>query len=375
MDPVPFCDKRYPFTGSFQLVNHGDTYSFNPRIITRRETRKTTVSGKKNHCLRKDLFNQSFRKDMIERNDSVQKALLISLLVSCISLSIKIYAFIATGATAALSDAAESVVHLFAVMFVVYGYYLSRKPPDEDHHYGHERVEFLSVGAEGAVIIIAGLTIIYHAVMNMITGIDIGNLTTGIYLVIVAALINLGLGLYVIRVGKREKNMIAISNGKHTLTDVWTSAGVVGALLLIQLTGWVFMDIIISLLIASVIMYEAYKLLRYSIRGLMDTRKPEIDRALKEVLKELLPGKVKDWHHLRHRTSGRTTWIELHLVFEDEISLKEAHDSATRLERKMIDALDTDAVITLHLEPDEAHEGSHDILRGANRGKNLDDYA
>ncbi|TVR14886.1 MAG: cation diffusion facilitator family transporter, partial [Balneolaceae bacterium] len=106
---------------------------------------------------------------MMAHKDPVKKALLISLIVSSISLAIKIGAFIITGSTAALSDAAESVVHFFAVMFVVYGYYLSIKPPDEDHHYGHERVEFLSVGAEGAIIIVAGLTIIYHAVMSAIT--------------------------------------------------------------------------------------------------------------------------------------------------------------------------------------------------------------
>ncbi|MEX1063659.1 MAG: cation diffusion facilitator family transporter [Balneolaceae bacterium] len=310
----------------------------------------------------------------MKKNDSVRKALLISLLVSCISLSVKVIAFIITGASAALSDAAESVVHLFAVLFVVYGYYLSLKPPDEDHHYGHERVEFLSVGAEGAVIIIAGLSIIYHAIVNAVTGIHIENIDTGLWLVIVAAIINLALGLYVLRVGRRENNMIAISNGKHTLTDVWTSGGVVGALLVIRLTGWLFLDTVVSLMIASYIMYEAYKLLRYSIRGLMDTREPDVDKALKNVLSRL-PGKIKNWHHLRHRTSGRTTWVELHLVFEDDISLKEAHESATRLEREMIDALDMDAVVTLHLEPDEAHEGSHDILRGANREKNLDDFA
>lgn len=305
----------------------------------------------------------------------VRKALFISLAASCVSLALKTAAYLTTDSTAALSDAAESVVHLFAVMFVVYGYYLSRKPADEDHHYGHERVEYFSIGAEGAIIVIAGITIIYNAIESAILGIEITNIGTGMLLMGVAAVVNLIVGLYVKRVGRRENSMIAVSNGKHTLTDVWTSGGVLLALALIEFTGWLFIDIVVSLFIAGYIIREAYTLLRYSVRGLMDTRNPDVDRALKKVLRNELNSRIKGWHHLRHRTSGGTTWVELHLVFEDDISLQTAHDLTTRLERKLIDALKTDAVVTIHLEPDEAHDESHDILKGANRDVDLDDFA
>lgn len=305
----------------------------------------------------------------------VRTALLLSLGVSCLSLGLKVTAFALTSSTAALSDAAESVVHLFAVMFVLYGYFLSQKPADEDHHYGHERVEFFSIGAEGAIIVIAGITIIYNAIESMIFGVDIANIGIGMLLMGIAAVINLVAGTYITQVGRRENSMITISNGKHTLTDVWTSGGVLLALGLIQLTGWLFIDIVVSLLIAGYIIREAYTLLRYSVRGLMDTRNPAVDRALRNVLKNEQSAQIKGWHHLRHRTSGGTTWVELHLVFEDDISLKAAHDHTTRLERKLIDALNTDAVVTIHLEPDEAHDESHNILKGANRGVDLDDFA
>lgn len=307
-------------------------------------------------------------------HDPVKRALLISLFVSAISLSIKIGAFFVTGSTGALADSAESVVHFFAVIFVVYGYYLSLKPADEDHHYGHERIEFLSVGAEGAIIIAAGITIIYHAVQGMIFGVEIVNLNTGIPMLIAAALINLFLGLYLVRTGKKHSSMLAISNGKHTLTDVWTSAGVVISLVLISFTGWLFLDIIVSLVIAGYISFEAYKLLRYSIAGIMDTRDEEIDAALKEVLEGKLPGNIVDWHHLRHRTAGKTTWVELHLVFADSISLEKAHADATILERKLIDSLKHDAVVTIHLEPKNTHDKAHEILKGANKKKGLDEF-
>lgn len=308
-------------------------------------------------------------------NAPVQTALLVSLTASCVSLALKATAYFLTNSTAALSDAAESVVHLFAVIFVLYGYYLSQKPADEDHHYGHERVEFFSVGAEGAIIVIAGISIVYNAVKSAIIGVEISNIGTGSILMGSAALINLGVGLYITRVGRRENNMIAVSNGRHTLTDVWTTGGVLIALGLIHYTGWLFIDIAVSLMIAGYIIREAYKLLRYSVQGLMDTRNPAIDRALKKVLRDEPEARIKGWHHLRHRTSGGTTWVELHLVFEDDISLKAAHDHTTRLERKLIDALNTDAVVTIHLEPDEAHDESHNILKGANRGVDLDDFA
>ncbi|NBV31588.1 MAG: cation transporter [Bacteroidetes bacterium] len=313
---------------------------------------------------------------MKKHNKAVRRALLISLSVSLISLSIKLAAFFTTHSVAALSDAAESVVHVFAVAFVVYGYYLSLRPADEKHPFGYERIEFLSVGAEGSIIIAAGFTILYQTVMSMISGAEIQNMETGIGMLAAAAGINAILGTYVLRVGRREKSMIAVSNGKHTLTDVWTSVGVVTVLVLIHFTGWVFMDIVVSFAVAIYIMWEAYKLLRYSLRGIMDVRDPEADKALRNILqKEKEKGELfVDWHHLRHRTSGNTTWVQLHLVFPDGMSLKESHEKATVVERMMIDALDSDAVINIHLEPHESHESAHKILEGANKRTSLKDY-
>jgi cation diffusion facilitator family transporter len=307
-------------------------------------------------------------------SNRVKKALLISFLVSFFSLCIKIAAFIITDSTTAMSDAAESVVHVFAVAFVLYGFYLSLKPADEDHLYGHERIEFLSVGVEGAVIILAGLSILFFALQNLITGFVLQNLGSGIFLVAIASVINLFLGLYVQKVGREERSMIAVSNGKHVLTDVWTSGGVIITLLLIKLTGWIYLDTIVSIMIAAYISYEGFKLIKYSISGIMDTRDPAVHDSLLKVLDQDLPATVKEWHHLRHRTSGRTTWVELHLVFDSSVSLKSAHDDATLLERKLIDSVQSDAVVTIHLEPEEPHKEIHNVLKGANKNRGLDEF-
>jgi cation diffusion facilitator family transporter len=304
----------------------------------------------------------------------VKRALRISFIVSFLSLLAKIGAFLITDSTTAMSDAAESVVHVLAVAFVLYGYHLSLKPADENHLYGHERVEFLSVGVEGAVIILAGAAIVWLAIQNLITGFELQNLGTGIVLVAAASVVNLFLGLYVQRVGREESSMIAISNGKHILTDVWTSGGVVTTLVMIHYTGWIYLDTIVSISIALYISYEGFKLIRYSVDGIMDARDPERHEAFEEVLDGDLPDSITGWHHLRHRTSGQTTWVELHLTFQKNISLKQAHDDATILERKLIDALKSDVIVTIHLEPEEPHEEIHRVLKGANKNRGLDEF-
>ena len=304
----------------------------------------------------------------------VRNALRISLIVSFLSLVVKVAAFLITDSTTAMSDAAESIVHVLAVGFVLYGYHLSLKPADDNHLYGHERIEFLSVGVEGVVIILAGISILLLAIQNLITGLELQNLDTGIYLVGFAAVVNLALGLYVQKVGREEKSMIAISNGKHVLTDVWTSGGVILTLFLIKFTGWVYLDTIVSISIAFYISYEGFKLIRYSVDGIMDARNPAVHDALEEVLNSDLPKDATGWHHLRHRTSGHTTWVELHVTFKKEISLQKAHDDATLLERKLIDALNSDAIVTIHLEPEVPHDELHKVLKGANKKQRFDDF-
>lgn len=303
-----------------------------------------------------------------------RKALTISFLVSFLSLCAKLAAYFITDSTTAMSDAAESVVHVFAVGFVLYGFFLSMKPADEDHLYGHEKIEFLSVGVEGTVIILAAFSIFYLAVQNLVTGFELQNLDTGIFFVVIAAVINLFLGLYLMKVGKKEDSMIVKSNGKHVLTDVWTSAGVIVTLFLIYMIEWIYLDTIVSISIALYIFYEGFKLIRYSVKGIMDTRDPAVHQSLLKVLENDLPGTIHSWHHLRHRTSGQTTWVELHLVFSRDVSLKKAHDDATILERKLIDAIHSDAVVTLHLEPEDPHEDIHDVLKGANKNRDLDEF-
>jgi cation diffusion facilitator family transporter len=301
-------------------------------------------------------------------------ALRVSLLVSFISLGLKISGFWITSSTTALSDAAESVIHVLAVSFVYYGLLLSNKPADEKHLYGHERVEFLSVGVEGAVITMAGITIIYQSVDNYLYGHELKELMSGVYLIGGAGLVNLALGQYLLKVGRSEDNMMVISNAKHTLTDVWTSAGAVATLLIIEFTNFVLLDSLVAIALAFYIMYEGFKLLKYSVDGLMDSRDPAIDSAIRTELDQQLPGSMTDVHNLRHRTTGNTTWIELHAVFDEDVSLETAHDDATVLEKRLINAVQGDVIVTIHLEPEGHHEDVHRTLRDADQNRPFEEF-
>lgn len=308
------------------------------------------------------------------RNSRSKNALRLSLLVSLTLLVIKSSGFLITNSTTALSDALESFIHVLAVGFVYYGFLLSTKPADDKHLYGHERVEFLSVGVEGAVILLAGITIIYQSINTYLTGYHLQELNMGIYLLGSAAIINFFLGRYLLKVGREENNMMVVSNARHTLTDVWTSLGVVIILLIIKFTDWNVLDSIVGVGLALFIMYEGFKLLKYSIDGLMDSRNPEVDETIRQVLSQKLPGLIDNVHNLRHRTTGSTTWIELHAMFEKGVSLKQAHEDATVLERRLIDAIDGDVIVTIHLEPEGHHEEVHHVLRDADQERPFEDF-
>lgn len=304
-------------------------------------------------------------------NKRIQTAIRISFAVSVISFFIKFTGYLITGSNTVLSDMVESVVHMLAVGFSMYGVYLSMKPPDEKHPYGHERIEFLSVGVEGTVIVLAGLLIIYQSVKHLVLGIQPENLQEGMIVVASAGLVNLALGLYIMYVGKAEKSNILIGNAKHTLTDVYTSAGVVITLVLIHFTNFTLLDSLVALLVAGYIMYEGGRLVKFAFHGIMDTKNEDQDQRIRTVLEEQMPEGIRGWHGLRHRTAGRTTWVEMHVLFDKDIRLEIAHDIGTELEKRILKAVDGDAVVTLHLEPEQTHATVHKKLTAEYANKEL----
>ena len=286
--------------------------------------------------------------------DEQKRMMNFSLAAAVLLLGAKVTAAVVTGSSAIYSDAAESVVHFLAVCFAVWALRLAHKPADETHHFGHDKVSFLSAGFEGAMISAAALLIFYEAVRQMIFGVRIDNLGFGVAVTAAAAVINLVLGLSLVAVGKRSGSPLLRANGMHVLTDVWSSVAVLVALGLYKSTGWVWWDPIAAMLAALNILRVGYKLIRESLGGLLDESDPMMEKNIRELLDREVAQRGLSYHNLRHRHSGRTHWIEFHLVFADQLTVGEAHDSATEIEASIADLLRPNGRVISHLEPKSA---------------------
>lgn len=280
----------------------------------------------------------------------------LSLAVALVLLVVKVTAAILTGSSAIYSDAVESVVHLFAVIFASWALRLAQKPADASHHFGHDKVQYLSSGFEGAMIAVAAVVILYEAGKQFVFGVEIDRLGLGITLTAVAAVVNLALGLALLKVGKSTGSPLLRANGLHVLTDVWTSIAVLFALVLIHWTGWLWWDPIAAILAALNILFTGVRLIRQSLSGLLDEADPVKERELVEVLDRETASHGAGYHNFRHRHSGHMDWVELHLVFDDTMSVHDAHAAATAIEAAIATHLGPHARVITHLEPKSAEE-------------------
>lgn len=275
----------------------------------------------------------------------------LSLAVAVLLLAGKIFAAVLTGSSAIYSDAAESVVHVFAVAFAAWALRLSHKPADGTHHYGHDKIAFISAGFEGAMIAAAAVLIIYQAGNQFVRGVDISNLGLGLWITAAAGLVNLVLGLSLVKVGNRTSSPLLRANGMHVLTDVWSSAAVLVALVLIKTTGWVWWDPIAAILAALNIFRVGMKLIRESLRGLLDEADPAIEQQARDMLDAETSSRDLAYHNFRHRHSGRSHWLEFHLIFPDEMTVETAHNQATEIEAAVAKLIAPNGRVITHLEP------------------------
>jgi len=292
-----------------------------------------------------------------------QFAIRLSLGIGVLMLLGKTYAYAITGSTAILSDAAESVIHVVAVAFAAFSMWLSARPADPSHPYGHDKISFLSAGAEGVLIVIAAVFIIYESITRWFSGLRLENLGAGTLYVAAAAALNLALGLYLVGQGKRHRSLILIANGKHVLTDSWTSLGVIVGLLLVRATGWLPFDPILAILVALNILWSGGRLVRESVAGLMDEGDPYVHQRLVEVLDEETARRGLIYHQLRHRNSGTRVWVDLHLLFPARTPIETAHHQATQIEAAIQSALSVPASVNTHLEAIERHDEVHSAVQ------------
>jgi cation diffusion facilitator family transporter len=285
------------------------------------------------------------------------RAVSISLVVSVVLLLIKFVAFFLTDSAAIFSDAVESIANVMGATMACYALILAHTPADEGHPYGHGKIEFLSAMFEGGMVFLAAVFILVRTLDAIWHGelVQEKQLDLGLTLVVLALAVNGGVGLYLVRTGRKQGSMTLEADGKHLLSDAITSIAVLIGLGLVRLTGWVYFDPITAILLGFYIAWMAIGLMRRAGAGLMDRQDPEDVRLLKGLLDSHVgPGGVEPricaYHKLRHRHAGRYHWIDFHIQVPIAWTIKQAHDVAGAIEGEMERALG-EADATAHVEP------------------------
>ncbi|MGA7397679.1 MAG: cation diffusion facilitator family transporter [Solirubrobacterales bacterium] len=276
----------------------------------------------------------------------------ISIAAAILTISMKTTAWLLTGSVGLLSDAAESVVNLVAALVALAVILWSTRPPDEDHSYGHEKADYLSAGFEGGLILLAAVTIAYAAIGRLIDPAGLTDVGAGLAVSLAATLVNLVVGRYLLKTGREEDSITLEADGKHLMTDVWTSIGVVVGIALVYLTGWDRLDPIIALLVAANIVRTGLALMRGSMAGLMDKALPDNELAAVTGVLDRHASETIQFHALRTRRAGRRVFVSIHVLVPGEWSVQRGHDFAENVEEELRDVFDQATVFT-HLEPIE----------------------
>ncbi len=306
---------------------------------------------------------------MGERTSSLQgrltRLLWLSIGAALLTIGLKTAAWLLTDSVGLLSDAAESIVNLVAATVALATLHWASQPPDPHHPYGHEKAEYFSAGLEGGMILLAAVSIAWFALERLLHPAALQDVAVGLAVSAVASLVNLGVGVQLVRAGRRHRSIVLEADGRHLLTDVWTSGGVIVGVALVAATGIERLDPLIALAVAANIVFTGVGLIRRSIDGLMDRSLPsEAQLAIDDVIQGYAAGDVA-FHALRTRQAGRRSFISLHVLVPGSWSVHAGHTLVERLERDLREAVPGATVFT-HLEPIDDPESFADtsLVRG-----------
>ncbi len=275
----------------------------------------------------------------------------VSLGLSVLLLLLKIGAYYLTNSTAILTDALESIVNVVASGFALYSIYLSGQPRDQNHPYGHGKIEFLSSGFEGALIISAGLFILVEAVLSFLEPRSLDNLDWGLAIIALTTAVNAFMGWRLVQTGNRTDSLALIADGRHLLTDSISSTFVVVGVGLVWLTGLVWLDSLLSLILAGVILYNGFVITRQSVARLMDeTDRPTLNRVV-SVLNERKSRNWIDVHNLRVQKYGADLHIDCHLTLPYYWDLETVHNEVHVFEDALKEASNSEVEIFVHTDP------------------------
>jgi len=298
-----------------------------------------------------DKFESDMNLSRREEFRANFKVMSVAFLVGVGLLCLKFYGFWITGSSAILSDALESIINVVASGFGLGSIWISAKPADESHPYGHGKIEFFSAGFEGALIIIAAGGIFFEGMRQILSPQDLPNLERGLLFLVAAGLGNLVLGLTLLRTGRRTKSLVLEADGKHLLTDVFTSGSVLLGLGIVYFTGWFRLDGIIACIAGANIVFWGAGLVRQAFGGLMHASDPEL---LDEICDLLARHKKDVWidvHRLRAWRSGRLVHVDFHLILPRDLPLEQGHREVKELEGVFDRHFGGKSDLLIHLDP------------------------
>ncbi|NMD45288.1 MAG: cation transporter [Propionibacterium sp.] len=283
----------------------------------------------------------------------LERFLWLSLATAVVTVVLKAVAAILTNSVGLWSDALESTVNLLAAGVALWAMRLSAKPADHNHDFGHGKAEYLSAAVEGTLIVVAAAAIIVGAINRFINPVPLESLGVGVLLAALASVGNLVTGLILIRAGRRHRSITLEADGKHLMTDVWTSVGVLAGIGVVAATGLVWLDPLIALAVGVNIVFTGVGLIRRSVVGLLDaTLPPDEVAVIQQALEPLTDDPRVHLTDLRTRESGRQRFVQATLTVPGEWSVRRSHDLADRVEEEVGRAL-PGTVTFVHVEPME----------------------
>ncbi|MCC6476757.1 cation transporter [bacterium] len=273
----------------------------------------------------------------------------LSVAAAVITIALKAGAYYLTGSVGLLSDALESFVNLAGALMALSMLTVAARPPDEDHAFGHGKAEYFSSGVEGALILVAAISIAIAAIERLFNPRELEQVGSGIAVSLVASLINLFVALSIRRASRRYESVTLDANARHLFTDVWTSAGVIAGVAVVGLTGWKALDPILALLVAANIVREGWIIVRGSISGLMDAAIDEGELQAVERVLEDHAATVFQYHALRTRRAGTRRFVSVHILVPGDWSVHRGHELSEEIEKNICAVVPNCSILT-HLE-------------------------
>ncbi|MCT1458742.1 cation diffusion facilitator family transporter [Aestuariimicrobium sp. p3-SID1156] len=284
----------------------------------------------------------------------------LSIVAALLTIALKVGAWWITGSVGLLSDAAESIVNLVAAIVALVALTVAARPPDKNHHFGHSKAEYFSAATEGLMIFLAASVILVTATLRFLNPQPLEELGIGLLISVAASVLNGVVGVALLRAGRQHRSLTLTADGRHLLTDVWTSVGVIVGVGLVWLTSWDRLDSLVAFAVGLNILFTGWKLITESTAGLMDVSLPKADNDLLRARLGELSSDDVIFHAFRTRESGSRQFMEVHMLVPGDWSVKKGHDLSEDVADAMREII-PELRVLVHLEPIEDPRSYEDM--------------